>query len=350
MGALSVISLLIAIAGLYFDIIGAINAADLFGKFAVFDESFYQLSPTIDSATPTTQFCVVPAVLDDAFGKKKFQQYPKLNYPNLICSDDRLAPWDSGRSATFEDGSINSNPETDSTLSGKLLRSLRSTNETYANSTNTNAKPWVNSQYTFSGMTIPAFSYCPENYYCTRNRSAYGYPEAPDAYAGDFAFCIHKNLTCGNKQWCAQYVGIALEGDYDICEQCEGCLCDSDQVFISMIALIILSSLVGCCDVCAGCGKNKAEEDDKEGFAVADTGLSCCGMILNGIIVVVAFAHGTSFFFQKLVESSCLGPTGESIMGEVQTINDELYKNVLLSGGACSLVLAINIAEMVFFN
>lgn len=341
MGALSILSLLAAIAGLYFDIIGALDAADLSKKYAVFDESFYQLSPTIDSVTPTTQFCVVPAVLDDAFGNKKFDQAPKLNYPNLICSDDRLAPWDSGRSATFEDGSINEL---------KLLRSLRSTNETDANSTNTDAKPWVNSQYTFSEMSIPAFSYCPENYYCTRNRSAYGYPEAPDAYAGDFAFCIHKNLTCGNKQWCAQYVEIALEGDYDICEQCEGCLCKSTQVFISMIALTIFSSLVGCCDVCAGCGKNKADEDDKKGYTAADSGLSCCGMILNGIIVVVAAAHGTTFFFAKLVESSCLGPTGESIMGEVQDINDDLYKNVLLSGGFCGTVLAINIAEMVFFK
>ena len=59
----------------------------------------------------------------------------------------------------------------------------------------------------------------------------------------------------------------------------------------------------------------------------------------------IAWDNGFNYFFQNLEESSCLGPTGTSIMTEWKGQNDSLYTNVGIAWGCEAIALILHIME-----
>ena len=351
---LDLLKLSAAVAGMCFDTMGGLKAFKMYVEFElIYDNAFYNL-------IPATEFCVAPAVLDDAAGIKNFRDdggNDPGQYPHLICSDDR------GNSNTTMQARNYNTTWSSGSLTGRLLLSATANQQNITTSDDstttpqpaTTSPPWVNNGYHLNtrsgapGDLTPVNSFCPTNYDCSRDRSDYGYPAEGDINIGDFAFCIHKNLTCGNKQWCAAYAELALEGDYNVHEKCEGCIPNSGSVFVAMIILTILSACCGCCGCVASCKETfTGGEDEKElpkaiGFATKG-----CDMCINGSVLIVVFAANTALFFTKLEEADCLGPAGAVIMKDVKITNDELAVNIAAACGLSLLVLVLNCASLMF--
>ena len=95
MGLFAILAFLFKLSGLGTKINGVVINVKLGAN--IFENSFYQLNSTVASGDNTTHFCVTSAVVDDAFGNKRFAQQPKKNYPHLVCTDERLAPWEAPR-------------------------------------------------------------------------------------------------------------------------------------------------------------------------------------------------------------------------------------------------------------
>jgi len=318
----------------YFAIMSCLKAMKLQTDFNAVYDSYYSLNPT-------TEFCVTTAVLDGVkfaddpsssnFGDDSNPPIrPLKEKPNLICSDAReplWSPYFGDSDGNVHEGSLNSRRLHQRLLVGRSLARA-----------NASTDPWINEKYHMNtaskepGDIEPVFSFCTENYDCSRNRSNFGYPNVADPNAGDFAFCVHKNITCGNKEWCAQFAELAIEGDYGVCEKCEGCLCNSSTIFVLCITLTILSSCCGCIGFCLGSKKlctDEDAEDTLEMIKAAGLAKRCCGMTINAVIIIIVLAYETAFFFEKLNEADCMDSEGAKIMKTVEVTNQELVTNII---------------------
>ena len=178
------------------------------------------------------------------------------------------------------------------------------------------------------GNNLPFYSFCPRNYNCMTGGNhwgKYGFQDYPNA---DTVFCSHKNLTCGNPEWCGQFrLGRRPLEPSVKCPSCENCMCDYVNVLWKIAALMSTAasfSLLAFYYECQSCQIGPEGDGGERCVLWFDPSRFCCNprpkclgcissfwdfleLLVDIYVLILMSNHGVQLFFASYEESQCFG-------------------------------------------
>lgn len=334
-----------------------------------FADYHYELSFTDDGANPDLESCVIPAAKSNR-PPYIYLSYDQQNgnYPWLVCNDVRF-------STGFIGPSRETNTVDNSKLSARLLGSNSPVPAPSNNGSTERSNDRDESMNDFSQNMTGAWTsewaaayYCPRNYHCSRGADQwkeYGFSDLDPSYANS-VFCIHKTLTCGNKEWCGRLRLDPERRFYSFSEAppCENCISMGTLGTIAITVLFFaipstintqLTTFAPCpqysCFPCSLFLCAKKESKFKARICMHRFGkyMTVCDFVLDIVLLCIILASGIALYFKTYEKSDCLGPEATNLMLESKSQAEFLTWNILTLGVLEIVSLLIHTAEFFSF-